>query len=589
MCGIAGIIYKNPGARVEQVLLDRLANRLKHRGPDDVGFHLSGNMGFLNTRLAIVDRAGGNQPIYSANGKIGIVFNGEIYNYKELKEELKQKGAIFKTDSDTEVILRLYEEIGAKAFEQLNGMFAICLWDNRNNQIFLVRDRIGIKPLYIYEDQDKIIFASEVKAFIKLDCCSLTLDPLGIQDYLVYRYIQAPLTIFKEVHKLEPAHIIKINVAKNAPLKTQTIYYADGYQSPQNVSTNLGDIKEQLRQILTNSVQSQLMGEAPIALLLSGGVDSSIIAYTLKKLNTKMLAFCIGFKEINEFEYARQVADKFALKLVEVVTSADELFGELDQIIEAIDEPLADAACFPLFKMCQSIVGNAKVVLSGEGSDELFAGYSYYADLVKRPPPAHVIFDQYLSKLSYFKDAPEKLFCAPQTIPPQHLRTLKHFQPAPSLLEAMLNFDQKTWLPENLMMKADKILMRFGLEGRFPFLDLNLWQFAKSLPDNLKIKDNQQTKYLLKESFREPLPPDVMQRSKMGFSVPIGDFLKKASSIFNALLNLPIGSTKLDQYLSRSQASHIFNLSTMPNNTREQRWQAWSLFVLYYWCYKHKL
>jgi len=584
MCGIIGVIAKNNSINDFQATLDILKEKTAHRGPDDYGQHIGANFAAANLRLSIVDKAGGQQPIYSEDEQVGIVYNGEVYNFPALKQELIAKGHTFVTESDTEVVLKIYEEYGTDGFAKLNGMFAFCIWDNHTGEIYLVRDPLGIKPLYIYEDDRQIIFSSEQKAILALPDIDTTINPYGIQDYLFFRYTIAPYTIYQNITKARPGYYYRYSHNQLNHFPFYEIKHHDGNPAEFPVEA----AKSEIDRLFKQSVQSQLMGEVPVGALLSGGIDSSAIAYYLNQLGANLTTFNIGFPEVNEFEYSREIAKQFNLKHIEITTSVDELINQYEQINYFLDEPMADPACLPLFILAQELKKHVTVVLSGEGGDELFAGYPQYLHTTNVTPASELgvtpasergigKYSAFLQQSFYFDNF--RQFLNDQTIAPQHPRHRKYFAEN-TLLNGMLNHDLHNWLPDNLMMKADKILMSQSLEGRFPFLDHNLLKYVSQLPTEYKIKDGI-TKWILKEIMLPKLPEKIVNRPKMGFTVPVDLLLQKMkdkvldtinTSSYGplaAVLNIPhIKQTTENYYHGNKSISHL---------------QIWTIFTLLYW------
>ena len=571
MCGIAGIISKNPGYVVTEGHASHFSETLFHRGPNNAGYHLRSDRLFLNRRLAIVGTEGGNQPIYTDDGLVGIVYNGEVYNYPELKSELEGLGYSFKTRTDTEVILKLYDAYGEASFERLNGMFGFCIWDDRKGKILLVRDHIGIKPLYLYEDSDKIIFCSELKGIASLPDVSLSASQEAVQDYLHFRYTQAPLTPFNEVRRLHAGTFLRWD----GSVLSERRYWEPSYTISLNPPT-FEEAKEEVFSLLKAAVKSQLMGEVPIGVLLSGGVDSSAIAYLLRELGANLTSFNIGFADLNEFEFSRAVAHQVELPHVEVVVEPKDFITDFDEVVTYLDEPIADPACFPLYQLCKELKKQVTVVLSGEGGDELFAGYPQYAD---RSSSAVLTerFTRFLSRSHYFPNFRE--FFLNTTVPPRTLRNYKYFQ-GTSALNSMLRFDMKTWMPDNLMMKADKILMAHSLEGRFPFLDRTLFDFAATLPEHYKWSVDGISKAVLKQAFRGKIPDLVTDRPKMGFSVPVADMLQTLKPRVFAAVEAA-RSTSLGEILSMKKVEEC--LRGHYSGLRPAPLQVWTIFILLHW------
>lgn len=519
MCGIAGIISLSEAPHDFQGTLDRLRAAISHRGPDGYGFHVGNDRGFLNVRLAIVDRVGGKQPMYSSDGTKGIVFNGEIYNFSSLRAELERDGVLFSTHSDTEVILKLFERDGISCLAKLNGMFAVCLWDDSTGDVFLARDHLGIKPLYLYQDRERLLFASELQAITAVPDLDLSWDARGLQDYLTFRYMQAPFTCFSSIRRLEAGTYLHIRQGR----VTQWRYYDLSYETQSWNQISVEDAQEHGATLLREAVRSQLMGEVPVGILLSGGLDSSAIASCVAELGANLTTFNVGFPDVNEFEYSRAVAQHYGLQHVEVEVTVPELLSKFDRIIKAIDEPMADPACFPLYWLCLTVREHVTVVLSGEGGDELFGGYPQYRSSLYHDINYSRRFEHFLEQSYYFLDAANYLV-EPRHVQPVQYRNRKYFEEQ-GPLNSMLCFDMKTWLSDNLMMKADKIAMAHSLEGRFPFLDLPFFEFSTRLPENAKVHPDGTSKWLLRKLMAKRLPAQILERPKMGFSVPLHKFV----------------------------------------------------------------
>ncbi|RME91453.1 MAG: asparagine synthase (glutamine-hydrolyzing), partial [Candidatus Hydrogenedentota bacterium] len=483
-----------------------------------------------------------------------------------------QQGYNFKTNTNTEIILYTYEAYDIKTFNKFNGMFAFCLWDNNKDVVYLVRDQFGIKPLYVYEDNRQIVFASELKAILALSELDLTLDPLGFQDYLTFRYIQAPYTFFERIKRVEAGTFWKI---KNGKI-TRYRYYDLAYHHPYPYPP-LDEVKETLQKKFQSAVQSQLMGEVPIGVLLSGGVDSSSIAYYIHTLGANLTTFNIGFPDVNEFEYSREVARQFCLKHVEISVTPKDFLKNFATINAALDEPIADPACLPLYCLGEELKKHVTVVLSGEGGDEVFGGYPQYLRTLQAKLPYNDQFHYFLEHSYYFLDGTHLLRA--KTIPPLHLRHKKYFEELP-LLSGMLAYDMKTWIPENLMMKADKILMAHSLEGRFPFLDRDLFEYAATLPQHYKISPDGTTKWLLKEIMTPHLPKNNIKKKKMGFTVPVDRMLLELKTTvlqtFNELQHSVV-SEVLDTEMVQRLVQHYYK------GRSGSALQVWTLFVMAYW------
>jgi len=573
MCGIFGVIVKGEGILIPEYL-DKMRSLIGHRGPDDYGQCLINNWGFSHVRLSIVDIAGGKQPIFNDDNNLGIVYNGEVYNYQELQQDLIEQGVTFTTKSDTEVVLKCFEKQGTASFSSLKGMFAFCIWNREEDVVYLVRDQFGIKPLYIYEDEKQIIFSSELKPLLGLPGLDFSLDPLGIQDYLRFRYTQSPYTMFKRIKRLEAGTYLKIKHGISAQFR----FWDVTYNHMGDVSS-VNDLKIKIEEKIESAVQSQLMGEVPVGILLSGGVDSSTIAYYVNKSGIKLKTFNIGFPEVNEFEYSSAVARKLGLEHIEITMTIDDLIKNFDNVMGAIDEPLADPACLPLYNLCQELKKHVTVVLSGEGADELFGGYNQYSSTLMENIGYYDQFPRFLEKSYYFSDYRD--FIKDEHLADITPRFKKYFDEQGSLLNAMLAYDMKTWIPEDLMMKADKILMAHSLEGRFPFLDMDLFECVSKIPTEFKISQRGETKWILKEIMKKKLPEKIIDRKKMGFTVPIDKILEQ----FKQRVLETIENTAQSELSSVIKVNKIKNLADRyyDGDKTVSGLEVWTLFVLCYW------
>jgi asparagine synthase (glutamine-hydrolysing) len=517
MCGIAGIIWKTGGVSPETTasVLGAFEPLITHRGPDERGVHVEETFGVVHRRLAIIDITSGQQPMFAAGGAVGIVYNGEVYNHQALRKELEAKGHIFATHCDTEVVLAMYLEYGVDSFTRLDGMFVFCIWDKRGGEpvFFLGRDHLGTKPLYVYEDDQRIAFSSEIRPLLGLPNADIGLDPIGIQSYLAFRYVQAPRTLYRRIRRMEAGSYWQVRGAR--VLRTR-YWDLPVVSTPTRISE--AEAAEQLASLLRASVSAQQMSEVPVGLLLSGGLDSSVIACLCGELGVRLKSFNIGFPTVNEFKYSGEMARTFGLDHVTVECTPEQIVGRFDCVVEAMDDPIADPACFPLHILCDEIAKSVTVVLSGEGADEMFSGYPQYMHRLASSPAGDAAqFRDFLRDSWYFADDIEHL--APGASSAALKRNASYFHERP-LLEGMLAYDMKTWLPENLLMKADKILMSHSLEGRFPFLAKDIVEFASTLPESMKV-DQQGGKRLLRMAFSKRLPQNILKRPKMGFSVPL--------------------------------------------------------------------
>lgn len=577
MCGIAGIWLKHgpSQARLDQAV-EHFRSSMVHRGPDAFGFHKIGQQAvFVNLRLAIVDRTDrGNQPFYAPCGRKGIVYNGEVYNWRVLRSRLRESYP-FQSNADTEVVLATYLLNGEGAFAELNGMFGLCIWDEESMSFVLARDRFGSKPLYIYEDDDCIAFASELRGLLGLEGLDFSPDPIGFQDYLAFRYNLAPRTLFRRIEKLPSGHLFSFKGGK----REKVVAFSRLRISEPSLTRSEESYVEELDALLTSSVRGQLMGEVPIGILLSGGLDSSTIAAYAHKAGSRLKAYSVGFPEVNEFAFSRDVARHFDLEYEELIITQDELRTSIDRVIGELDEPIADPACFALSRVCQRMREEVTVVLSGEGGDELFAGYGHHQLALQDARSPDQIYRD------FFHRSANNLHVADwmrhKSLPLHHLRFRPLFDRADSPLCGMQNFELHTWLPENLMMKADKISMANSLEGRFPFLDNELFHFAAQLPLEMKIPRAGSSKHVLRKLMQQHLPSSVLTRPKMGFTVPPAFILASLRERLGCIIDSLRGSALTDVLdldgISKTLEIYYLNPRDRPV------FEAWNLAVLLLW------
>ncbi|MFQ5657196.1 MAG: asparagine synthase (glutamine-hydrolyzing) [Candidatus Methylomirabilales bacterium] len=565
MCGITGILEFNPDRAVDRRDVQRMCRVIAHRGPDDEGLYLKGNVGMGVRRLSIIDLSTGHQPIRNEDGTLWIVYNGEVYNYREIRSTLTASGHRFSTATDTEVIIHLYEEDGPEAVHRLNGMFVFAIWDERKKELFLARDRLGVKPLYYAVWQDRFLFASEVKAFFQIPGFPRELDLQSFHNFLSFRYVPAPATMFKGISKLPPGHTLTVS---GGQVRIQE-YWDLRFAARQDATEE--QVGHELRSQLREAVRKRLISDVPVGVLLSGGIDSSTILAMATELSDRPLStFSIAFQDepnVDELPYARQAAERFGTDHHEIVINQEEFTKFLPGFLWHMDEPVADPASIPLYYVSRLARDNGViVVLSGEGSDELFAGYSYWQKglylrllaLYERLPGwvrGRVIepMNGRFLDLNFFKMA-----AIPREIREAHthswifteaekerlyspeFRSAFHPHPSHEILLArgarvadapslhrMLYNDIKLWLPDDLLVKADKMTMAASVELRVPFLDHTFVEFAASLPPVLKARIGS-NKYILKKAATPLLPEEIVRRKKMGFPVPLRRWLSSS-------------------------------------------------------------
>ena len=569
MCGICGKLILNSDEAVDSALIQRMNGAMRHRGPDDEGIYLGRGIGLGHRRLSIIDLNTGKQPISNEDGSIWVVFNGEIYNYRELREELTGKGHVFKTQTDTEVIVHLYEEYGEGLVRKLRGMFGIALWDNKERVLILARDRVGIKPLYYYLTNKELVFGSEIKAILEDAAVGRSINTAGIDIFLTYLYMPGTETLFKNLVKLKPGHYL---IAKNG--KVTVHEYWDLSFAPTPAKISLNEATEQLRLLLKETVRDHMMSDVPVGFLLSGGIDSTaLLSFAVNETDKEISTFTIGFEGHNfadERKYAALAAKKFGTKHYDMTMGAKDFLDFLPKYIWHMEEPVCEPPAIALYYVSKLAKGHVKVLLSGEGGDEAFAGYPNYRNMVwlerfkrflsplnglasglmnkaavlgnlKRLKKyaqltAMPLERYYLSRsstpYSYFNLNSGSLYSAAfseevnKSLSGGIALNLFHNVQAQHDLNKMLYVDTKTWLPDDLLIKADKITMANSLELRVPLLDHKVLEFAAALPPEYKLRGFD-TKYILKRAFRDKVPEEILKRKKTGFPVPYGQWMAK--------------------------------------------------------------
>jgi asparagine synthase (glutamine-hydrolysing) len=566
MCGIVGILRLNPNDIVETDRIERMRDLLAHRGPDGKGTWSEGPIGLGHRRLAIVDVAGGHQPMSNTDGSLWITFNGEIYNHAARRAELEARGYRYRSRSDTETILHLYEELGDRCVEQLDGMFAFAIWDRRRNRLLLARDRLGIKPLYYGVTEEEIVFASEIKAIINVNGIPPVLNEKLLPEFLASGFAAGSETLFRRVHKLLPGRTLTWSQSEG--LRERRYWQVP--TAPADSHLSMRDCAEQLRADLIASVRSHLMSDVPLGLFLSGGLDSSVLAALMAPMvNDPIRAFTVSFddKESDESGYAKLSADSVGAVSHGVVVSPQDFFGELPRLVWHEDEPIAFPSSVPLHFVSRLAHDHGvKVVLTGEGADELFLGYQRYRvtswnarlgrplwalggasghaplrGLVQRLParlrryadrtflaldegPRSLFFDNFAV---FPRTMQSDLFVNPITFgaqDPYAVGMQLYEEASGGPLERASYVDLQTYLVE-LLMKQDQMSMAASIESRVPFLDHTLVERVVALPTRCKLH-GWRTKAVLREAARDLVPSAILHRRKMGFPVPVGRWLR---------------------------------------------------------------
>lgn len=621
MCGICGIYNFTAQRPVPAGLLRAMTNTLLHRGPDDEGYYVQGAVGLGMRRLRIIDLEGGVQPMANEDQSIRVIFNGEIYNHNELRADLEARGHRFRTRSDTEAIVHAYEEYGLDCVQYFNGMFAFAVWDERSNRFVLARDRMGIKPLYYQIDGDGIVFGSELKPILVHQDQVPAIDFEALDAYVTLEYIPAPLSIVAGIRKLPAGHLL---VIERGQQRLQC--YWDVPQDTMSGSEE--DIAGQLRALLQKSVKRRLMSDVPLGLLLSGGMDSSTIAALMSAVTRdRIQTFSIGFDDptYNELEYARTVARHLNTDHHELIIRPDavQLAGHL---MTFLDEPLGDVSVFPVFLVSQLARQHVTVALTGDGGDELFAGYDQYiankvaayytrlpaflrgqvvepllracppsdrkkgvvnrlkrfADGLRYPPElAHARWMTYMDpaerRALFAGDLADR---GPHTEAYAAVTRYLHRNDHPAGLNDQLYADLKTYLVDDLLVKVDRMSMAVSLEARVPFLDYELVEFAARIPAALKLRGFTR-KYILRKAVGHLLPPAILARGKEGFSIPMKNWLR--GELRPMMVDL-LSAERLRRqgwfqaaYVERLMAEH---LQGRANHSH----RLWPLMVFQLWC-----
>jgi asparagine synthase (glutamine-hydrolysing) len=614
MCGICGIYYFSTDRQVEKGILSRMTSRLVHRGPDEEGFYLNGSLGLGIRRLSIIDLKTGSQPIFNEDKTKVIVYNGEIYNFSEIRQELVLKGHNFRTRSDTEIIVHLYEENPSDFVNKLNGIFAFALYDSKEKTLILARDHAGIKPLFYYLDEEKFVFASEMKSLLNCPGIPVEISPESLLAYLSLGYVPQPQTILKGIKKLSPGHILRISSSTIEDIP----YWTLSYKHDQKEISQEEQV-EKLRGLWRKVIKRQLVSDVPIGVLLSGGLDSSlVVAFASKVSSAPISTFTVGYEGMGYYDErpsARVIAERFNTLHHEFIIKP-EIKDDLPRIVYFLDEPMADSSVLPTYYISMKAREQVKVVLTGTGGDDIFAGYRRYYPLplgnlaycflskILAPVLTNFNFSrktrigEYLLLLKkffitldskeeerYYKimsiflhEEREKIFKVAVKIENPFLRYFNKVK-TEEHLNRLLFVDYHTYLTDDLLVKEDRMTMAWSLEGRVPFLDKELIEFAAQLPSSLKLK-GKKTKYILKLLAQSELPEKIIRKPKHGFAFPIEDWLRK--DLKEMSFDLLLSSTgKLDSFLERREIKKI--MEDHHSKRKDYGAQIWTLLLLELW------
>ena len=598
-----------------------------HRGPDDQGEWAADGIALGMRRLSIIDLAGGRQPMTNEDGSIHIVYNGEIYNFQELRPALLKKGHTFRTASDTEVILHQYEEDGPDCVQRFNGMFAFAIWDQSRRTLFLARDRLGVKPLYYYGDGRYFLFASEIKALLASGLIPRELNPQALWDYLTFRYVPQPQSMWRGVKKLLPGHALALKAGDGAPVIRR--YWDIPYENPSPL-TRPEEYEEEFSHLFVDAVQKRLIADVPVGILLSGGLDSSAVAAAIAEVhNTRLNSFSVAFKDAtatDELPFARQVAARVGTSHHEIVIGAKEFCEFLPRLVYYTDEPLADLAAVPLYYVSGLAVKQVKVVLSGEGSDEVLGGYHFdrtlrHWDLLRAwqrfpvwlrecAPKVAGLLGKDTGKLLERANTPWSGWLEAHPLNMTNYLTsemkLALFRESPPLpdsldqvrqevgriagrdfLHQLLYLYCQSWLVEDLLMKADKMTMAQSLELRVPFLDYRLVEWAARAPAWVKVKGSglikgYQTKWVLRRFARTRLPQAILTRPKQGFPVPVYGWLQDRLKGWATSL-LTAENSQICRWLRPEEVHKQLQKGTASGASLLDRHRLWNLLILELW------
>jgi asparagine synthase (glutamine-hydrolysing) len=602
MCGICGKLQYDPEASVDPELLDRMICAISHRGPDGRGTYISGPIGLGHTRLSIIDLTTGAQPISNEDKTLWVVYNGEIYNFPQLRQELLERGHHFQSTTDTEVIVHLYEEYGVKSLSLLRGMFAFALWDEKDKTLLLARDRVGIKPLYYTNTGKSLVFGSEIKALLVNGEVKCQIEPQSIDKFLTHLCLPGKETLWKGIFKLEPGFYL---LARSGQLKLGKYWDLRFEQS--NRWRSFGDATDELYHLTKKTIRDHMISDVPIGFLLSGGVDSTIVlSCAATETSEKISTFTVGFENAHfedERPYARLAADRFKTEHHEITITPQDFWEFLPALVRSIEEPICDPPAVSLHYISKLARQHVKVLLSGEGGDEAFGGYHDYRNflalervkaalpalkktfsamlgtadrfavlrkMAKFSPyfvtaPQDYYYSRAASPFSFFKRNKETLYtpgfyaAVRPEVSVEIINSLFHNVSGQPLLNQLQYIDIKSPLPDDLLIKADRMTMGNSLELRVPFLDHELLEFAASLPPDYRVKGFK-TKRILKEAFGRRIPKEIIRRKKAGFPIPIESWIQR--ELKDKVRQILLSKKSLDRgYFRRRGVENLLALS----------------------------
>ena len=611
MCGIAGWAGLSDRLEARESHLRRMCDVIRHRGPDDWGTHINDRVALGMRRLSIIDVSGGHQPIFNEDGAYSIVFNGEIYNYRELRRGLEQRGHRFKTDSDTETILHRFEEVGPDVVQDLNGMFGLAIWDERNRRLTLARDRLGIKPLYYWPVDGAVVFASELKSIMALPFFEARIDPEAVGYYMSLGYVPDPWSIFEGVRKLPPGHLL--TWSEDTGVTVDAYWEAIGVEDP---SIDRSTAVSEIRRLFDDSVQRRMIADVPLGAFLSGGLDSStVVAHMARHSTQPVRTFSIGFEEpeFNEADDARVVADALGTDHTQLIVRPD-VDDLIDDVVAAFDEPFADSSAIPTYLVSKLAREHVTVSLSGDGGDELFGGYTRYQDTLRRSGQVPAQAGRLLARVGRSlphaaygrnrlidmarsfegryagtvalplapseggvgsRDIATEAFSLERVLDPWFGRV-----PRGSDAHRMMSVDLLTYLPGDILTKVDRMSMAVSLEARVPLLDHRIVEFAATIPAALKVRGD--GKWIMREAVRDMLPDRVFQKSKQGFAVPLKPWFRK--ELHHRIEGLTDSDSPLSRWIDRAAVMRVRREHEV--GRRDHSHLLWRLLVLRLWLEK---
>ncbi|WP_071460454.1 asparagine synthase (glutamine-hydrolyzing) [Bacillus massilinigeriensis] len=608
MCGFIGCVHENTHKYTaeQKQLFKNMNDVITHRGPDDDGFYDDEHIQFGFRRLSIIDIECGHQPLTYENERYWIIFNGEVYNYVELRDELLQEGLEFATHSDTEVIIALYSHLKEKAVSRLRGMFSFVIWDKQEQQLFGARDPFGIKPFFYFEDGERTFFGSEKKSIL-LALENDVLDYQSLQHYLTYQFVPEPDTMSKGIHKLEPGHFFTKKIG--GPMKIERYWKANFQPVYKSEDTFIKEIRD----VMFDSVKIHMRSDVPVGSFLSGGIDSSIIASIAKEFHPAIKTFSVGFERngFSEVDVAKETADKLGVENISYIISPQEYMEELPKIMWHMDDPLADPACVPLYFVAREARKHVTVVLSGEGADELFGGYNIYREpqdleIFNKIPAIGKSLLKIIAKIMP-KGMKGKSFLERGVTPMEEryignakMFTEKEKRELMNVYQEGLHYtditkplyaesrgydpvdrmqyiDIHTWMRGDILLKADKMTMAHSLELRVPFLDKAVFETASKIPTSLKTA-NGTTKYILRKAAEGVVPAHVLDRKKLGFPVPIRHWLKDE---MNGWAKNLIKESNTDHLINKSYVLQL--LDDHCQNKADNSRKIWTVLMFMLW------